>query len=203
MGIAPRPRAIRLLDRIRRQNVGAYGPYLSAVEKQAMMTISTGVEAEAEARYGRSDDALWYMDKIAQTFGIRSPGTISEMMPDYGNFVIAWTSYGIVVPLVEHFFGIMPNAPKKTVVLDPHPPTGWNDMSIRNLPVGATRISFSRTRTSRGIAYDIEARDDGWSFVLEGDTGPGAKYYLNGRPVPIDSSGIRMSGRRNRVLVVP
>jgi len=203
LGIAPRARAIRLLDRIRRQNVGAYGPYLSAVEKQAMMTISTGVEAEAEARYGRSDDALWYMDKIAQTFGIRSPGTISEMMPDYGNFVIAWTSYGIVVPLVEHFFGIMPNAPKKTVVLDPHPPTGWNDMSIRNLPVGATRISFSRRRSPRGIAYDIEARDDGWTFVLEGDAGAGATYYLNGRPVPFDSSGIRMSGRRNRVLVVP
>ncbi|HEX6814023.1 MAG TPA: hypothetical protein VF102_00010 [Gemmatimonadaceae bacterium] len=123
MGIAPRARAIRLLDRIRRQNVGAYGPYLSAVERQAMMTISTGVEAEAEARYGRSDDALWYMEKIAETFGLRSPGTISEMMPDYGNFVIAWTSYGIVVPLVEHFFGIVPDAPAHTVALDPHPPT--------------------------------------------------------------------------------
>ena len=202
MGIAPRARAIRLLDRIRRENVGPYGPYLSAVERQAMMTISTGVEAEAESRYGRADDALWYMDKIVQTFGRRSPGTISEMMPDYGNVVIAWTEYGIVVPLVEHFFGIQPDAPKKTVVLDPHPPTGWEDMAIRDLPVGTTRISFTRARTAKGIAYDIEAKDDGWSFVLKGDAAPGAKYYLNGRLVPFDSSGIRMSGRRNRVLVV-
>ena len=203
MGIAPRARAIRLLDRIRRENVGPYGPYLSAVERQAMMTISTGVEAVAEARYGRTDDALWYMDRIAQTFGIRSPGTISEMMPDYGNFVIAWTSYGIVVPLVEHFFGIRPDAPKKTVILDPHPPTGWEDMAIRDLPVGTTRISFSRAHTARGITYDIEATDDGWRFILKGVAVPGAKYYLNGQPVRFDSSGIRMSGRRNRVLVVP
>lgn len=202
MGIAPRDRAIRLLDRIRTENVGAYGPYLSAVERQAMMTISTGVEAVAEARYGRSDDALWYMNKIAETFGIRSPGTISEMMPDYGNFVIAWTSYGIVVPLVEEFFGIMPNAPKKTVVLDPHPPTGWGDMAIRDLPVGATRMSFSRTRTANGVAYDVQARDSGWTFVLHADAGPDARYYVNGRPVPFDSAGIRMRGRRNRVLVV-
>jgi glycogen debranching enzyme len=202
VGIAPRAQAIRLLDRIRRANIGPYGPYLSAVERQRMMTISTGVEAVAEASYGRMDAALWYMDKIVQTFGHRSPGTISEMMPDYGNIVIAWTEYGIVVPLVEHFFGIRPDAPKKTVVLDPHPPTGWEDMAIRDLPVGKTLISFSRTRTADGIAYDIDARDDGWSFVLKGDTEPGAKYYLNGRSVPYDSSGIRMSGRRNRVLVV-
>ena len=203
MGIAPRDRAIRLLDRIRKDNVGAYGPYLSAVERQAMMTISTGVEAEAEARYGRSDDALWYMNKIAETFGTRSPGTISEMMPDYGNFVIAWTSYGIVVPLVEQFFGIMPNAPEKIVVLDPHPPTGWDDMAIRDLPVGATRISFTRTRTAKGMAYDVRAKDDGWTFVLRSKAGPGAQYSLNGRRVPYDSSGIRMSGRHNRLVVVP
>lgn len=202
MGIAPRAQAIPLLDRIRRENVGAYGPYLSAVEEQAMMTISTGVEAVAEASYGRMDDALWYMHRIVQTFGRRSPGTISEMMPDYGCFVISWTNYGIVVPLVEHFFGIHPDAPHRTVLLDPHPPTGWDDMAIEDLPVGTTRISFSRRQTAEGISYDVEAKDDGWNFVLKGDAVPGAKYYLNGRLVPFDSSGIRMSGRRNRVLVV-
>jgi len=31
---------------------------------------------------------------------------------------------------------------------------------------------------------------------------PGARYYLNGRPVSVDASGIRMSGRKNHVLVV-
>ena len=34
VGIAPRDRAIRLLDQIRHENVGAYGPYLSAVESR-------------------------------------------------------------------------------------------------------------------------------------------------------------------------
>ena len=33
-GIAPRARAIRLLDKIRRENSGEYGPYLSAVERR-------------------------------------------------------------------------------------------------------------------------------------------------------------------------
>jgi hypothetical protein len=158
MGIAPRERALPLLERIRKDDVGEYGPYLSTVDKQAMMTISTGVQAVSEANYGRTDQALWYVDKIVQTFNRKLPGSISEMMPDYGCFTIAWTSYGIVVPLVQHAFGIRPDAMNKTIVFDPHPPKGWKDMSIEDLPVGTNLISFSRTETGQGIQYAIEAK---------------------------------------------
>jgi glycogen debranching enzyme len=201
-GIAPRARALRLLDRIRNENVGAYGPFLSAVEQQAMMTISTGVQAVSEGNYGRTDEALWYVDKIVQTFNRRSPGAIAEMMPDYGCFTIAWTSYGIVLPLIQHVFGIQPDALNKTVVFDPHVPKGWEDMSIRDLPIGTNLVSFSRSKTGRGIEYGVEAKDNGWKFVLKGKPSSEARYYLNGRPVSFTSSGIRMSGRKNHVLVV-
>ena len=201
-GIAPRARALRLLDRIRDENVGEYGPFLSAVDRQAMMTISTGVQAVSEGNYGRTDDVLWYVDKIVQTFNRRSPGSISEMMPDYGCFTIAWTSYGIVLPLIQHIFGVQPDALNKTIVFDPHVPTGWEDMSIDDLPVGSNIVSFSRAKTGRGIEYGVESRDDGWHFVLKGGESRGAKYYLNGRPVSFTASGIRMRGRKNHVLVV-
>jgi glycogen debranching enzyme len=203
MGLAPRERALPILDRMRKEDTGEHGLYLSAVERQAVMTISNGVQAVAEANYGRTDQALWYMDKIVQTFNRKLPGSISEMMPDYGCFAIAWTSYGIVVPLVQHVFGVQPDAVNKTVVFHPHPPRGWKDMSIENLPVGNNLISFSRTETGAGIQYVIEATQSGWSFVWKGNPGPGAKYYVNGSPVSYTPSGIRMSGRRNQVLVVP
>src|SRR3989475_7485028 len=38
----------------------------SAVERQAMMTIATGVQAVSEGNYGRTDEAMWYVDKIVQ-----------------------------------------------------------------------------------------------------------------------------------------
>jgi glycogen debranching enzyme len=202
-GIAPRARALRLLDKIRRENVGEYGPYLSAVDKQAMMTISTGVQAVSEANYGRTDDALWYVDRIVRTFNRVSPGSISEMMPDYGCFTIAWTSYGIVLPLIQHVFGIQPDAPHKTVVFEPHLPTGWEDIRIDDLPVGTNLVSFSRARTGRGIEYGFEATQSGWSFVLRVKDVPGARYYLNGRPVAFPAAGIRMTGKKNHVLVGP
>jgi glycogen debranching enzyme len=201
VGIAPQKRAIGLLDKIRRENVGEYGPFLSAVDRQAMMTIATGVQAVAEARYGRIDQSLWYVGRIVETFGRTLPGSISEMMPDYGCFAIAWTSYGVMVPLIQYVFGIQPNAVHKTVVFEPHVPTGWNDMRIDDLPVGGNTLSFSRKKTGEGIEYLVEAQEDGWTFVLKQEASPGARYFVNGKPASLTSSGIRLNGRTNRVLV--
>jgi glycogen debranching enzyme len=201
-GIAPRERAIRALDRIRKNDVGEYGPWLSAVERQAMMTISTGVLAVAEAAYGRADQSLWYMNRIVETFGRKLPGSISEMMPDYGDFVQAWTSYGIVVPLVEHVFGLQPDAVHRTVTFEPHLPTGWEDVSIEDLRVGTNRISFTRAKTGGGIEYRIDGKESGWRFVLKEKPVPGARYSLNGKAISRDSTGIRMTDRQNRLLIV-
>jgi glycogen debranching enzyme len=199
--IAPRERALRALDKIRRENVGPHGPYLSAVERLYMMTIATGVQAVAEANYGRTEEALWYMDRIAETFNRVTPGSISEMMPDGGCFTIAWTSYGIVVPLVQHIFGIQPDAVRKTVTFTPHMPEGWADMRIDDLPVGANVVSLAAARTGKGVEYTIESRDSAWTLVLRPAESAGARYYLNGRPVFPSPSGIRMTGARNHVVV--
>ena len=201
-GIAPRERAIQALDRIRQTDVGEYGPYLSGVAQAAMMTISTGVLAVAEATYGRADQSLWYMNRIVKTFGRKLPGSISEMMPDYGDFVQAWTVYGIVVPLVEHVFGVQPDAVHRTVTFEPHLPAGWEDVSIEDLPVGSNRISFTRAKTDQGIEYRIDGKESGWRFVLKEKPVPGARYSLNGNPISPDSSGIRMTDRQNRLLIV-
>ena len=143
-----------------------------------MMTISTGVQAVAEARYGRTAEAMWYVDRIVQTFNRVTPGSISEMMPDYGCFTIAWTSYGIVLPLIEHVFGIHPDAPNKTIRFEPHLPAGWENISIEDLPVGTNLVSFSRTRSGDGVAYQIRATEKGW------------KYFFNGKPIHPSPSGI-------------
>jgi hypothetical protein len=138
-----------------------------------------------------------------ETFGRKLPGSISEMMPDYGDFVQAWTIYGMVVPLVEHVFGIQPDAAHRTVTFEPHLPKGWEDIAIEDLPVGTNSISFSRARTAKGIEYRIEGKKDGWSFVLRPAESTGARYELNGKPVAPDSSGIRMSDRSNVFLIAP
>jgi cellobiose phosphorylase len=168
-----------------------------------MMTIATGVQAVAEAKYGRTDEAMWYVDKIVQTFNRKLPGSISEMMPDWGSFTIAWTIYGIVVPVIEHIFGIHADAIYKTIVFDPHLPTGWEDISFADLPVGTNVISFSRAKTKKGIEYVVDSKQNGWKIVVKGRAFSGARFYVNGREVADTSAGIRLQGRRNHVLIVP
>jgi hypothetical protein len=124
------------------------------------------------------------------------------MMPDRGCFTIAWTSYGIVLPLIGHVFGIRPDAANKTIVLEPHLPAGWEDVSIQDLPIGTNLVSFSRTRTAEGVTYDIEANETGWTFVLRDPApAPNNRYFLNGRPIDSSPAGIRMQGRKNHVLI--
>lgn len=200
-GIAPKEKALPLLDKIRKENVGDYGPYLAAVEKNAMMTISTGVQAVSESMYGRTDESMWYVNKIVQTFNRVLPGSISEMMPDYGDFTQEWTNYGIVLPLVQHVFGIHPDAYNKSILFEPHLPSGWEDISIENLPVGANTISFSRLKTTKGIEYTLTAKEQGWNMILKLKDTPGARFYLNGKQVFLDSSGIKMNEKNNKLLV--
>ena len=42
----------------------------------------------------------------------------------------------------------------------------------------------------------------GWTLVLKLKQVSGAKYYLNGKPMAHTASGIRMSGRKNELLVI-
>ena len=200
--IAPRDRALRALDQIRRENVGPHGPYLSAVERLYMMTIATGVQAVAEASYGRTMEALWYMQRIAETFGLVTPGSISEMMPDFGCFTIAWTSYGIVVPLVQHIFGVQPDAVRRTVTFAPHMPEDWPEMRLEELPVGANVVSLAAVRAGGGIEYTFESRNPSWTLVFKPEAAGDAKYYLNGKLVVPGAGGIRMTGPRNHLRAV-
>ena len=166
MMITPKERALVALEQIRVNNCGEYGPYLSAIERRHMMTISTGVQAVAESNYGRVDYAVDYMKRIAQTLSVNMPGAINEMMPDYGCPVQAWTIYGLSVPLITNIVGVKPSAYNKEIVIKPQLPTGWDDVKVTDLKVGNAIISFELQKTENGIEYTLLSDDIDWSVKL-------------------------------------
>lgn len=163
-GIAPQERAIAQLDKVRSAHCGEYGPYLSAVERDRMMTIATGVQAVAECAYGRVNEAMWYVNRIADTFGRVLPGSICEMMPDYGCPAQAWTLYGMAVPLIRYVYGIQPDAHEKRVTFSPCLPEGWDRIAIHDLPIGDNMISYEVERTEKGLVITLSATDPGWHY---------------------------------------
>jgi hypothetical protein len=106
-----------------------------------------------------------------------------------------------VVPLIQHVFGVEPDAVGKTVRFAPHVPEGWNQLSIDDLPIGTNLVSFAGARTPKGMEYTIESQDSGWTFELQPADSAGARYYLNGKSISPGSAGIRMNGKRNQVLI--
>lgn len=157
VGMAPESWAQRALTIMRTSPEfhGPYGLYLSGVDQREMMTISTGVQAVAEIRYGNANAALQWMHDIAKTMNRRSPGTISEMSPDYGCFVQAWTAYGLWYPLVTGFFGIRPNAWQRELQFQPTMPDDWDHASIRRVKVGSNHLRCEYERRGASQWYRL------------------------------------------------
>ena len=198
-GIAPVERAIRSLDLIRNEHCGEYGPYIEAVDRRRMMTIATGVQAVSEAQYGRIDECLWYMNRIASTLSRTFPGSINEMMPDYGCPVQAWTIYGLAVPLVMHIFGITPDAYNKSVIISPSLPTAWNEMSLENQWVGANRYDIQVKKINGKTSYIVQSKEKDWNTVLRINGLSGKSYELNGKTITATSDDILLAGVKNSI----
>jgi glycogen debranching enzyme len=155
VGLAPRNHADRALERMNTSEfIGPYGMYLSAAHPNHTMTISTGVMAVAQARYGYADRALGLMKRMFATFGKASPGTIAEMSPDYGCFVQAWTAYAAFVPVVRHFFGIQPDAFKGELRLSPCMPAEWETATIERVPVMDGEVNLCYRKVAQGYRFE-------------------------------------------------
>lgn len=145
MGIAPQDQAARALARLHTPEfIGPYGMYLSGIYQDATMTISTGVMAIAQARYGHADRALELIERMFTSHGQVSPGCIAEMSPDYGCTVQAWTAYAAFTPIVRHFFGVQPDGQR--ITLNPCMPGKWTTASLTRVPVldGLLDLHYSR-----------------------------------------------------------
>lgn len=187
-GLAPRDKAVRALARMGTDEfTGDAGTYLSGMYRTQMMTISTGVQAVAEARYDRMDESLRLVKLIASTFGRRLPGSISEMSPDYGCFVQAWTNYGIHWPIVRFMFGIAPKAHRKELALRPRLPSAWREAAIRRVSLGegacAASLDLEVALGEGADLYKVKLDGEGWTIRMDLPQAAGARIYVNGNLV--------------------
>lgn len=163
-GLAAPREADRALSRMRTSEfAGPHGLYLSGTERRAMMTISTAVQAMAEGAYGHAGEAVLWMRRIAATLDVRMPGAISEMSPDYGCFVQAWTVYGLLNPIVCHLFGVVPAAHERSCLLSPQMPPDWGRAALSQLRIGDNVLDFEYRRAD-GREYLTVASEREWTL---------------------------------------
>ncbi len=222
VGVADPDKALRALDTGARYT-NPFGVYVTGIDREenqdegslespnwqtfsyvgAVMTLPTGVQAIAEARYGRPDKAYEYLRMLTNSFSYALPGSMYEVSPDYGMIVQAWNIYAVAVPIVQYFFGVQPRAYDKHVTLRPRMPDGWHDAELSSLPIGGNVITFEKQTDGETVSYTVHQIESHWTIDLNLPRTDGITVNVNGNPVDPDFVGddmvIRLSGGQNEV----
>ena len=76
--------------------------------------------------------------------------------------------------LVTAMLGLMPLAPRRTLVVDPALPEWLSEITVRNIQVGPARAALRFYRNAAGYT-DVEVLDDGGLLIVRPDLGGLAK----------------------------
>jgi glycogen debranching enzyme len=188
-GLAPPTRAHQVLRRLESAEFnGPWGLYLNPETQRVTMTLPDALMAVAEARYGRMDQALGYCQKMARAIARRMPGSCSEILPDGGCFMQAWSGYGTIWPVVHFFLGLRPDAAHRRIRCIPHLPAAWSQACLQHVRVGCADLTIQVSRTEQDLQIMVETSDPSYEVIpgctwsVKESRGP-QSVTLNGAPI--------------------
>jgi glycogen debranching enzyme len=94
---------------------------------------------------------------------MQMPGAISEMSPDYGCFVQAWSGYGVAWPVVTGIFGIRPDAYHHRVTSVPNFPADWSQARLTNVRIGTNSLDLRWD----GTTVWVSSQEPGWVITCD------------------------------------
>jgi glycogen debranching enzyme len=146
--------------------------------------LFTGWAAMAEYRGGQPLAGYQLLMENANLTRAQDLGSVTELLS--GDFFVPfgrstshqlWSSAMVITPILRGMFGISIDAQKKTIMVNPRLPAGWNEAEVHNLPLpGASEpmnIAFARHGDHLDIFWNAGAESRGWH--LRSDL-PGATY---------------------------
>jgi glycogen debranching enzyme len=162
VGLATPQQTAQVLQRINSPEFwGEWGMYLHP-ERRDAMSINTGLLALTAARYGNTGMALRMMQPLINAFSYRTPGAISEALPDQWCFMQLWSNVGVMSPVVECMLGIEPRAAERRLRVTPNLPAGWNWVEVHGLRAGEAIFDIHVERNREGYAISVSGAT-GWT----------------------------------------
>lgn len=133
-------------------SAGMYGPQGKG---ELVWALATGFLTEAEAKYGRVEKSYFFLKKIADSVDNGMPGALPELLPEGGCFMQGWSGYGIVLPVMDHYFGI--RVPLDgPVLLAPHPPKELDYMEVSSVRLGSRTIDVKMENRTEVFRYELD-----------------------------------------------
>ncbi|HET7013020.1 MAG TPA: hypothetical protein VFI65_03865, partial [Streptosporangiaceae bacterium] len=173
---------------------GVGGP--SGTGGQSCFLVNTGAMARAEANYGRTSQAVAYMDKVASQLTVEMPGSLPELsasaqynpfeaFTSRANVMQAWSSYGVLFTVVNDLFGVTPDVPHSSVAVVPDVPASWPSLRVSRLRVGSHELGVDASRRA-GVYRTQVSGASGFGLTIGAVLPAGAKpasVRLNGAKV--------------------
>jgi hypothetical protein len=155
---------------------GVGGP--SGTGGQSCYLVNSGAMARAEANYGRTSQAVSYMDKVAGQLTVEMPGSLPELsasaqydpfeaFTSRANVMQAWSSYGVLWTVVNDLLGVTPDVPHGSVAVVPDVPAGLrltigvvllSGAKPASVTLNGRQTHFSLVSTTRGTAVEVSAK---------------------------------------------
>ena len=130
--------------------------------------LFTGWVSVAEYRAGRTLSGYAHLMQNADLTWSQDLGNVTELLS--GQFFEPlgrstahqlWSSAMVISPVVRGMFGLAWNAPSNSLSVTPHLPADWDEATIRNVPMGASRLDLKFKRsTSELVVEAIHAPAD-------------------------------------------
>jgi len=99
-----------------------------------------------------------------------------------------FSSGGVITPLVKGMLGFYPDAPSRRVRLEPHLPSRWDAVEVRNLKVGAGSLAVDAARASAAAQFRVRSSGlAGYTLDFSPGFEPGARV----RSVSVNSRTLR------------
>ena len=131
----------------------------------AVWPFVTGFVALAEYNYHNAGAGLFALEAIARTGFDQSLGRNPELMSGrlYKPLDTAvpqqfFATSMVLTPLIRGLLGIDVDVPRRHLTIAPHLPPDWDSVSVENVPVGASRISFVVRRGNGTITLSLRRR---------------------------------------------
>lgn len=138
-----------------------------------VMPIQNAIVAQAELQYGRPDQALWYLQRMAELCDQASPWAIPEFEGEYGGdkacFIQLWSSATYNWLMLQGWFRLLPDPDRQLVLVRPQLPSGWNAVRVENLCMWGRRYDLSLERKNNTIEFTAVPLDgeNGHPFRVE------------------------------------
>lgn len=177
-GIVPRDRARRVADRLMRPDMWSgwgirtlssdhvsFNPY--DYQTGAVWPHDNGFIAQGLKRYGFHEETCRVVEAITRAAGYFAMGQMPELYAgtqrDASNFPVqyiganvpqGWAA-GSIFSLLQAMLGFQPDAPNRTLFVDPVLPDWMPELTVRDLRIGDMTFDIRFRRTGGDTEYDV------------------------------------------------